>query len=108
MARAGLPHLGNFPFAEVDDIVAHPHRFGLDLRVHLQMNGRVHRVLNRNSGDRRSVASHQDDTVRTKPVRKIITLCVRCHQQVGIAEFVAYIPDWNLGSYACRDMKERS
>ena len=80
VARAGFPHLSDFPFAEVDDVSAHSHRLGLDLRIDLQVNGRVHRVLDRDPGDRRAVTAHQHDTVRAEPVREIVAMRRCCHQ----------------------------
>src|SRR5271166_5001453 len=51
VARAGLPHLNDFAFAEVDDVTTHSHCLGLELRIDLQVNRGVHRVLNRGAGD---------------------------------------------------------
>src|ERR1700722_6613258 len=108
VARTGLPHLGDFSVAEIDDVAPHSHRLGLDLRIDLQVNGCVHRVLDRYPGDSRTVASHQHDAVRSEPLGKIASLRGRRHQKIGIAKPVSNIPDGNLGSDPRRDMKERS
>ena len=104
----GLPHLGDFPIAEIDDVAAHSHRLGLDLRIDLQVNGCVHRVLDRYPGDSRTVASHQHDAVRSEPLGKIVSLRGRRHQKVGVAEPVANVPDAESRSDPRRDVKERS
>ncbi len=108
MAGTGLLHLSYFPFAEVDDIVAHSHRIGLDLRVDFQVNRCVHGILNRDSGDGRAVAPHQHDVVRTKPICKVVAMRGRCHQQICIAELLANVPDRNLRPNPRRHVEERS
>ena len=60
------------------------------------------------AGDRRAVASHQYDTVRTKPVREIAPCAIVVTNRLVSPNLLANVPDRNLRSDPGREVKERS
>src|SRR3954465_11599359 len=82
-------------------------RLALHLRIAAREHGTKHHLFHRNTRHGRAVPPHQHNPVRAERAGKRLPLFRLGNDQVGVAEFVTLVPEWNDGTHRRTQMIDR-
>src|SRR5215467_321672 len=81
--------------------------FALQLRIAAGEDSTEDHFLHGNPDHGRAVPSHQDHPMRSKGARQRLSLFGPRYDQIGVAEFVTLIPEWDHGAHRRAQMIDR-
>src|SRR5262245_55782168 len=100
------PRLLDFHRREVAQAAKH-HRLALHLGVPAGKDRAENELFHRNARDRRSVPAHQHHPVRAERPRQRSALLRLRHDQIGVAEFIALVPERDRGTHRRAEVIDR-